>query len=407
MKPIIAMLVRAVGVITCLLIVMAVVGRPSTQASPPIFALTATPLQPGAAGLIKVILKEAPAGLQTVTMKITLDTLGIVQIVGVDKSGLWSMKVLQQSTTSVEFTIVDLLDVVRAGTHEAPLVQIRLMTLAVGETKVTLLIERFQDDRGGEVSPSSLSISLRSGTAAQPANLPELFAQDVTMSVGEETQEAITLAVAPGGMQSADIVLSIQDPMVAQFVDIAPGVLHGNAFTILTKSPNTIRLHLVATTDQIIAPGAHDQALATLTLEGLEAGQTQLIIQVVTYVDQHGETINPQTHVGQITVTPSSTTPPPSTPQPPVPPAPTPQPPSSPPTLVLTGSSPLAPQAQGVVNLILSTAPQGCTDLRSHRAPIRSHGCTIRQHDRPPPRSPLRTSTDGLYRDRDPRGRFQ
>jgi hypothetical protein len=89
-----------------------------------------------------------------------------------------------------------------------------------------------------------------------------------------------------------------------------------------------------------------------LTLEGLKAGQTRLLIQVINFVDAQGNSVTPQTTFGQITVTAMPAPTPPPQPSPPPPPA-------QGVALVFSADSSLPPQAQGTADLILTSAPQG------------------------------------------------
>jgi PKD repeat protein len=340
---------RAAWLAVCLLALTVAPGSFASQPQGPSFSLNVTPLHVGSIGLLTVVLLDAPAGLQRADLKITIETKGAVQIIGSERLGLWPTRVVQQMTNSIEVQIVDLFDAIRPGAHQIPLLQLKLQTSAAGETRATLVVERFQDDRGGEAPV--LSFSTPSPSDAQ-GGLPTLIASDVALKVGEKTQDTITLAQAPQGLQSADIILSIEDPTIARFTDVAPGVLTGDAFMVMERTASAIHLRLLDLLTNLIQPGAHDQILAKLTLEGLKAGQTRLLIQVINFVDDQGNSVTPQTSFGQITVTAMSAPTPPPQPSPPPPPA-------QGVALVFSADSSLPPQAQGTADLILTSAPQG------------------------------------------------
>lgn len=175
-----------------------------------------------------------------------------------------------------------------------------------------------------------------------------LSVADVLLKAGDSAQTVVSLVQAPRGLQSADIALSIGDPTIAQFTDIAPGVLQGDAFMILRRDAGTIEMRLFDLLTNQLEAGVRDQVLAKLTVKGLQVGRTPLRIEVVAYVDDQGNSVAPQTTAAQIevmTVDGPGPVPPPQ--------------PSSTASLFFTGPARLAPDAQGVIDLILVTAPEG------------------------------------------------
>ncbi len=312
------------------------------------FLLEATPLpEDSTTVMLIVVLQDASNGLRTVDLEINFDTTGLVQIFQLEPLGAWPTRVTKQTDKSVGLRIVDLFNLLRPGVHQIPLVRIRVKAMVEARTTASLRIARLQDDYGQEVSiPSVATVLVFAGKMAQEE--PTILrAGDVTLKVGEQTQGAIILGQAPQGLQSADIVFSMQDPAVARFTAIAPGVLSGDAFMILEQGADKIRIRLLDLLTHQLEAGARDQILAQLTLEGLQAGRTQLLIEVVAYIDDSGNSVTPVIIAGQIAVAGSKT------PEPPLPQ------PSSETTLLLAGPPSLMPQAEGIVDLILTKAPQG------------------------------------------------
>lgn len=347
--------------VICLVALLTGIGAPAltlradSTTREPSFILQATPLHDGSTSLLTVVLADAPAGLQATDLRIDLETTGIIQIIGKERLGNWPMQALNQTTTSVQVHIVDLFDAIRPGAHQVPLLQLRLQAMIAGQTSATLTVERFQDDKGGEAPVSSFSTTLSFNPQVTQEELPIMVAGDLALEVGDKAQTALTLAQAPQGLQSADLILSVEDPAIARFSDVTPGVLDGDAFMVLERSASSIHLRLLDLLRNRIQAGAHDQDLVKLTVEGLQMGQTRLLINVVAFVDDQGNTVTPQISPGRIDVSIAIAPGPP--PQPPAP-QPAPPPPQGV-ALFLSGKSNLSPQAEGLADITLTEAPQG------------------------------------------------
>lgn len=146
-----------------------------------------------------------------------------------------------------------------------------------------------------------LSLVLASSFASSPvrASSPTLTVGSATVAVGQTTSIPIMLSEAPSGLAGYDLIFTLGNPAVAHFVGAALPEF-GLTFQELVSSSE---IHLkVADLLHIVETGAADVMLATMIVEGVKRGNTDIQITVNMLDDDGGYPIDVQATSGSISV---------------------------------------------------------------------------------------------------------
>jgi PKD repeat protein len=114
----------------------------------------------------------------------------------------------------------------------------------------------------------------------------------------------LSLRSAMGGLAGARLTVSVTDPDVAEIT----GVSYSDG-TALTREPRisadgTAVELAVADVEKAVQPGATNVTLGTIDLEGVDAGTTDLTIQVHRLDDEQGKTVETATKDGLVVTGP-------------------------------------------------------------------------------------------------------
>jgi len=120
---------------------------------------------------------------------------------------------------------------------------------------------------------------------------PTLIAQPVTGYVGKTVSVPIILNDAPTGLSGYDMVLTLSNGSVASIADIEFPGLGLTHYDLISSTEARIR---AADTQRLIEGGVVNATLATLHVNGLKAGTTDITLQAMRLDDDGGSPIAPQ-----------------------------------------------------------------------------------------------------------------
>ena len=149
----------------------------------------------------------------------------------------------------------------------------------------------------GAVLIASTGIVGASPSAEASATI--LSASDGTVAAGETVDVPLVLSEATSGLSGFDLVVSISNPGVAKLVDVSFPAFGLTSHTIVSGS----EVHLKAVDlTHIVEPGAVDITLATVVVEGLKKGSSEIDVRIVRLDDDDGFAIPAEIVAGSVSV---------------------------------------------------------------------------------------------------------
>jgi len=136
----------------------------------------------------------------------------------------------------------------------------------------------------------------------------EVLIASRSIGVGEEFELPIALSTAPNGLAGYEISVHVEDPRVAEIVDVRfPGWAKLTDSSVKSDSAS---LKAVDLDDQIKA-GENNIDLATLKLKATRVGETTIKLAIIKMDDDEGNPITPSAKQAKLTVTATKQTQPP------------------------------------------------------------------------------------------------
>ena len=131
------------------------------------------------------------------------------------------------------------------------------------------------------------------------ASSPTVTAASGSVARGETVSVPIVLSEAPSGLAGYDLTVTLSNPTVARLVgaELPDFGLTSQVFI----SSSEIRLRAADFT-HLVEPGATNITLATLRVEGVKKGKTEIAIQITRLDDDDGYPIETQVIDGSLTV---------------------------------------------------------------------------------------------------------
>ena len=129
------------------------------------------------------------------------------------------------------------------------------------------------------------------------ASSPTVAAASGSVAPGQTVSVPIALSEAPSGLAGYDLTVTLSNPTVARLVG-AKLPDFGLTSQVLISS-SEIRLR-VADLTHLVEAGATNSTLATLAVEGLKKGQTEIHIQITRLDNDDGYPIEAQVIDGEV-----------------------------------------------------------------------------------------------------------
>lgn len=138
-------------------------------------------------------------------------------------------------------------------------------------------------------------------TPVSPAQAfsPTLAASNASVVVGQTASVPLVLSEAPLGLAGYELTVTLSNPTVARLVG-AKLPAFGLTSQVLISS-SEIRLKAADIT-RLVEAGAANSTLATLAVEGLKKGKTEIHIQITRLDDDEGYPIDARVVDGGLTV---------------------------------------------------------------------------------------------------------
>src|SRR5574337_1287000 len=137
--------------------------------------------------------------------------------------------------------------------------------------------------------------------AAQSSQQPRLAVETVQAEGGAQAQINIVLDRAPQGIKRYDLIVTVADPRVAIISQVTGVAISGFLFQVLEQTPNRTRFRALDLNEQVQA-GAPATALAQVTLNALAPGRTEILLSVVSFIDDAENVVAPQVSNGMLIV---------------------------------------------------------------------------------------------------------
>lgn len=146
----------------------------------------------------------------------------------------------------------------------------------------------------------SIALFLIAGTASADSLVVSFEPATLALSQGSSGQATISLSEAPGGLAGYDIVVSLANPGVAEIISVTYP-----SWAQLTQTPafpSQSVLLRAGDTDKRVNTGATDIPLATISLKGVAAGTTPVVISIQKMDADDGALLTPGTRTLEVTV---------------------------------------------------------------------------------------------------------
>lgn len=140
--------------------------------------------------------------------------------------------------------------------------------------------------------------------SAQEASSSTINIGDATVTEGESTSVNVTMSETPTGLSGYDIVLGIENDSTATITDAEIADEFALSEVNVSDNGTSMVVNLRAVDlEENIQEGATNISLASVDIEGMSAGETEVGVQEVKQVDDdNGTAINVSSNSGQITV---------------------------------------------------------------------------------------------------------
>jgi hypothetical protein len=141
-----------------------------------------------------------------------------------------------------------------------------------------------------------------SGGVAAGQQQPTVRVGTATVEAGGTTTVPVVLSAAPDGLAGYELAVTVGDGQVAS-VDGAdyPSAVTLTSTPTVTGGRTEVRLR-AADVERAVEPGAEGVVLARVRLDGVDAGRTDLSVDVVRMDDDDGGPMAPATEAGRLSV---------------------------------------------------------------------------------------------------------
>ncbi|GGK64861.1 cell surface protein [Haloarcula sebkhae] len=155
-----------------------------------------------------------------------------------------------------------------------------------------------------------VALVLLAGTVpalATGQSTPAISIETDSVAAGETMAVPVVLTSAPDGLAGYQLELSVDDPAVARFKNASyPDRFGLTTDPVVSSDGGTVTLE-AADLDGQIEPGASGVTLATVTLAGVDVGETQVTVASNQVDADGGGAVEPATEAATVTVTGETT----------------------------------------------------------------------------------------------------
>ncbi|AEM57024.1 cell surface protein [Haloarcula hispanica N601] len=156
-----------------------------------------------------------------------------------------------------------------------------------------------------------VALVLLAGTVpalATGQSTPTISIEAGSVAAGETTAVPVVLTSAPDGLAGYQLELAVDDPAVARFENASyPDRFGLTTDPVVSSDGGTVTLE-AADLDGQIEPGASDVVLATVSLTGVDGGETQVTVASNQVDADGGGAVEPATEPAALAVSPGATT---------------------------------------------------------------------------------------------------
>ncbi|GAB3668264.1 hypothetical protein [Halopiger thermotolerans] len=156
---------------------------------------------------------------------------------------------------------------------------------------------------GGDAAaaPALASTGSNASSAASTASEPTLVVDDATVDPDGTATQRIALTDAPDGLAGFELTLELESDVATVAGASYPDHFGMTTDPVVGADSRTVTVEAVDLTDEIGA-GASDVTLATLELEGVEDGATELRVTEMQIDADGGDAVDPSLEAGTVTV---------------------------------------------------------------------------------------------------------
>lgn len=142
----------------------------------------------------------------------------------------------------------------------------------------------------------ALTLAVGVGAAAETG---AIAVSNGTATTDDGAEVDLSMAEAPNGLQRYNVTVHLENPDVATIESASAGDIEEFQVRSTTEDSITFR---AADLSESVQPGATDVALGTVTLEGSNAGSSELTVTVQDFRTDGGEQSDPTVSGGSFTV---------------------------------------------------------------------------------------------------------
>ncbi len=145
------------------------------------------------------------------------------------------------------------------------------------------------------------AIELASAMETLPTSVPVLRLEDKRIKIEPQVDLDLVLACAPGGLQSYEVAIFVEDSNIAQVVGVESAAIDRRYLEVVRQSADSIVFWVVDLKDEV-RPGAESLVLATLRFSAIQLGQTAIGMVVKPMTNDLGQRVDPLVKSGSLEV---------------------------------------------------------------------------------------------------------
>jgi len=274
---------------------------------------------------VEITLYDVATGLSGYDIEVSLENEKIARIVNVILPAFGLKDIGDLPSSSVRIKAVDLNETVSSGVKEASLATLEFEGLYPGTTDIIVFVRAMDDDDGNPIEPdisqghievlsstttststdTPESIPIEESEATSTPRLPPTegltlsMGGEMTVPVDDSTAIELKLHNIDKGLSGYDVTISVENEELAEVVNV---VLPNFGITEVGDLPNSsVRIRVIDLND-IISLQMEEALLATLELEGMKPGTSEIVVSIRTMDDDNGNALEPEVIQGSVRV---------------------------------------------------------------------------------------------------------
>lgn len=145
------------------------------------------------------------------------------------------------------------------------------------------------------------AIELASTMDMSTTSVPIFRLEDKRITIEQQVNLDLVLAHAPGGLQSYEVAIFVEDSNIAQVVGVESRTIDRRYLEVVRQSADSIAFRVVDLKDEV-RPGAQSLVLATLRFSAIQLGQTAIGMVVKPMTNDQGQRVDPLVKSGSLEV---------------------------------------------------------------------------------------------------------